>query len=152
MDAPEAAGRAMRACNLRGIVRTSRFHGICVREVNRGNSVDSFGGPMTPSHAICDGLWPQELRSGLRFLWIGTRPGCSSPPPCKIVDVGPQRRRLWGRNYFPRLVTLHGGRRIRAVVVPNASSQTGASVGQIDAQSASLFLCVCVNVCVCVCV
>ena len=43
----DVPGRATRACNLRGIARTSHFRGTCLREVCRGSSDDDFGGPMT---------------------------------------------------------------------------------------------------------
>ena len=56
VDVPEALGTATRACNLRGIARTSHFRGTCLREFCRGSSDDDFGGPMTLPHAICEGL------------------------------------------------------------------------------------------------
>ena len=58
VDVPEAPGKAMRACNLLGIARTSHFRCIFLREVCRGSSDDDFDGPMTPPRAICKGLWP----------------------------------------------------------------------------------------------
>ena len=53
---PEAPGRAMIACSLRGIARSSRFRGICLREMYRRSSDEDFDGPMTLPHAICEGL------------------------------------------------------------------------------------------------
>jgi hypothetical protein len=34
------------------------FHATCFCQMNRGTSVDDFGGPMTPPHAIYEGSWP----------------------------------------------------------------------------------------------
>ncbi len=57
VDVPETLERATRACNLRGIARTSHFRGTCLREVCRGSSDDESGGPMTLPHAVYEGLW-----------------------------------------------------------------------------------------------
>ncbi len=58
VDVPEALWSATRACNLRGIARTSHFRGTCLREVCRGSSDDDFAGPMTFPRVFCEGLLP----------------------------------------------------------------------------------------------
>ena len=80
VDVPEAPGRATRACNLRGIARTSHFRCACLREVCRGSSDDDLGGPITLPHAICEGLWPSSNPPwSFRGLHIGVRKRACEP-------------------------------------------------------------------------
>jgi hypothetical protein len=94
VDVPEAPGRATRACNLRGIARTSHFCCTCLREVCRGSSDDDFGGPITLPGAIGEGLWPSPSTPwSFQGLHIGVRSA-----PASLMSTS-QRPRAGPRAY-----------------------------------------------------